>query len=81
MKVWIIKIEGIHGVQWHETDQTWDERWIGACYQTKEQAEAASVIAAATSPNCLGRIKVGEFTVAASDYWLAVMRKKRAGKT
>ena len=81
MKVWIIRLSGVHNVQWNETTQDWFEGWIGACYQTKEQAEAASVLAAAKSPNCLGRIKVSEFEVGPSDYWLAVMRKKRVGQT
>lgn len=82
MKVWIVKVSGTNPtLQWHETTQTWDESWIGACYETKDKAEAASVVAAAISPQHLGKIMVWTFEVRASDMWLALMRKKRVGQT
>lgn len=82
MKVWIVKLSGTDPLkQWHETSQTWDESWIGACYETREKAEAALIVAAALNPEHLGRIGVGSFEVGASDEWLALMRKKRVGET
>jgi hypothetical protein len=81
MKVWIVKLIGTPILQWHEGSNTWSSSWIAACYETAEQAEAASVVAAARNPQYIGKIRVGSFEVAPSDMWLAVMRKKRVGKT
>jgi hypothetical protein len=81
MKVWIVRLTRTPILQWHEVSNTWEESWIAACYETVEQAEAASVVAAARNPQHLGKIRVASFEVAPSDMWLALMRKKRVGQT
>ncbi len=83
VRIWIVKLKSKPGApvrQWNETTKTWDQTWIGACYGKKEDAEAASVVAAAHSPEHIGKIVVSPFEVAASDAFLGLIRKKRDGK-
>lgn len=61
---------------WNDGAKKWRSKWGFSCYETLENAEAAALVAAALTPQYLGKIRIVERKVPADQYPFAIIRRK-----